>query len=45
MKIIIVYDKFWEDYYHNGSLIINLEKFISTVLSKGGEVKFEVRDD
>ena len=45
MKTVIIYDKFWKDYYHNGSMIVDMEKFISGELNKGNIITFKVQDD
>lgn len=36
----IIYDSYFGDFTHNGNLIVDLERFVKSVLESGGEVKF-----
>ena len=37
---VISYDAEYDDYYHEGSLIVDLELFVTTCLKAGKEIKF-----
>ena len=43
-NIIIIYDEFWDDYYHESDVITDLEKFVSVNLKMGKQIDFVVVD-
>ena len=43
--IEITYSEFWNDCSHNGGLILDLEKFITTTLKMGKTIQFKIEKD